>query len=324
MIGALISGIGQLFGGIAQKVGQRKQYEREKADNIAMWNMQNAYNSPVEQMKRLKEAGLNEHLVYQSGNAIQPAGDVSVNSSDGTSGLSDIGNSFNTGYQAYLQGKSIMSQNRQRDVQSDLTEQKIKSEIKSQQLQDLIITGKELQNRRDFIDTRYKGQEKEQELRKLDAEIKLNNQSLTNLIATNENIVADTKNKISENKLKQQQSRQMQQDLEFKVKNNLILLKQGKMTLDAMLTDIALKKANIQAINQNREYTSKQMDKLQQDIKEQMINMLSKNLDNVQKVIGLKYSDKLQSIETELKEFENDTKLVRLLGAAMQMAPVVR
>ena len=48
-------------------------------------------------------------------------------------------------------------------------------------MQDLIITGKELQNRRDFIDTRYKGQEKEQELRKLDAEIKLNNQSLTNL-----------------------------------------------------------------------------------------------------------------------------------------------
>ena len=66
------------------------------------------------------------------------------------------------------------------------------------------------------------------------------------------------------------------------------------------------------------------MDKLQQDIKEQMINMLSKNLDNVQKVIGLKYSDKLQSIETELKEFENDTKLVRLLGAAMQMAPVIK
>ena len=199
--------------------------------------MQNAYNSPVEQMKRLKEAGLNENLVYQSGNAIQPAGDVSVNSSDGTSGLSDIGNSFNTGYQAYLQGKSIMSQNRQRDVQSDLTEQKIKSEIKSQQLQDLIIIGKNLQNQREYIDTRYKGQEKEQELRKLDAEIKLNNQSLTNLMATNENIVADTKNKISENKLKQQQSRQMQQDLEFKVKNNLILLKQGKMTLDAIASD---------------------------------------------------------------------------------------
>ena len=32
MIGALISGIGQLFGGIAQKVAQRKQYEREKSD----------------------------------------------------------------------------------------------------------------------------------------------------------------------------------------------------------------------------------------------------------------------------------------------------
>lgn len=324
MIGGIISGIGQLFGGIAQKIGQRKQYEREKQDNIAMWNMQNAYNSPVEQMKRLKEAGLNEHLVYQSGNAIQPAGDVSVNPSDGTSGLSDIANSLNTGYQAYLQGKSIMSQNRQRDVQSDLTEQKIKSELKSQQLQDLIIIGKDLQNRRDFIDTRYKRQEKAQELRKLDAEIKINNQTLSNLMATNENIVADTKNKHTENKLKQQQSRQMQQDLEFKAKNNLILLKQGKISLDAMLTDIALKKANIQAINQNREMTSKQLEKLQQDIKEQLINMLSKNLDNAQKVIGLKYSDKLQSIETELKEFENDTRILRLLGSAIPFAPGIK
>lgn len=314
MIGGLISGIGQLFGGIAQKVGQRKQYEREKRDNIAMWHMQNAYNSPVEQMKRLKEAGLNEHLVYQSGNAIQPAGDVSVNPSDGSTGLKDIGDSFNTGYQAYLQGKSIMSQNRQRDVQSDLTEQKIKSEIKSQQLQDLIIIGKDLQNKRDFIDTRYKGQEKAQELRKLDTEIRLNNQSLSNLMATNENIVADTKNKHTENKLKQQQSRQMQQDLEFKAKNNLILLKQGKVSLDSMLTDIALKKANIQAINDNRQYTTKQLEKLQQDIKEQMINMLSKNLDNAQKVIGLKYSDRMKALELNLMEFEDENKIIKVLS----------
>lgn len=36
--------------------------------NIDMWNRQNVYNSPAEQMKRLQQAGLNPNLVYGSGN----------------------------------------------------------------------------------------------------------------------------------------------------------------------------------------------------------------------------------------------------------------
>lgn len=34
-----------------------------------MWHMQNAYNSPAEQMKRFGAAGLNPHLIYGQGNA---------------------------------------------------------------------------------------------------------------------------------------------------------------------------------------------------------------------------------------------------------------
>lgn len=45
----------------------RKQYERERADSLEFWNMQNEYNSPQQQMARLKEAGLNPHLVYGTG-----------------------------------------------------------------------------------------------------------------------------------------------------------------------------------------------------------------------------------------------------------------
>jgi len=32
-----------------------------------MWKMQNEYNSPLNQMKRLKEAGLNPNLMYGKG-----------------------------------------------------------------------------------------------------------------------------------------------------------------------------------------------------------------------------------------------------------------
>lgn len=42
----------------------REMYEKQRADALADWNMQNQYNSPKEQMIRFKEAGLNPNLIY--------------------------------------------------------------------------------------------------------------------------------------------------------------------------------------------------------------------------------------------------------------------
>lgn len=86
MIGAgIIAGVGSLLGSginaIAQNRANRQnlklaQYqnawqslENDKAfkNNVLMWNMQNAYNSPTAQMSRLRQAGLNPNLVYGSG-----------------------------------------------------------------------------------------------------------------------------------------------------------------------------------------------------------------------------------------------------------------
>ena len=52
---------------------QKFGYDRQLADeayqrDVAMWNMQNAYNAPKAQMERLQEAGMNPNLVYGSGN----------------------------------------------------------------------------------------------------------------------------------------------------------------------------------------------------------------------------------------------------------------
>jgi len=44
-----------------------EMYERQRSDALADWSMQNVYNSPAEQMKRLKAAGLNPNLVYGNG-----------------------------------------------------------------------------------------------------------------------------------------------------------------------------------------------------------------------------------------------------------------
>lgn len=41
-----------------------QMYNRQYADNVAFWRMQNDYNSPEQQMIRLKAAGLNPNMVY--------------------------------------------------------------------------------------------------------------------------------------------------------------------------------------------------------------------------------------------------------------------
>lgn len=53
--------------GLLNRRYNEKQYAKQRADNLSDWNMQNAYNSPQQQMQRLKEAGLNPNMVYGQG-----------------------------------------------------------------------------------------------------------------------------------------------------------------------------------------------------------------------------------------------------------------
>lgn len=80
LIGSGISALGGIFSGAQQHntsmsaLALQNKYNRQMADlawqrNLDMWNRQNAYNSPKEQVARLKEAGLNPNLMYVSGSA---------------------------------------------------------------------------------------------------------------------------------------------------------------------------------------------------------------------------------------------------------------
>lgn len=79
-IGGIISGLGNLAGGImqakqsnkntqAQIAHQRSMAERQYAHAIEQRDYMNQYNAPAQQMARFKEAGLNPHLIYGKGTA---------------------------------------------------------------------------------------------------------------------------------------------------------------------------------------------------------------------------------------------------------------
>lgn len=115
---ALIAGAGSLIGGLFGGAGSAKaakyqlQAAREtnqmnyqiaqenNAFNLRMWEKQNAYNSPVEQRRRLEQAGLNPNLMMNGGSAgtaeTAPTADTS-----GVQQVPDIGSTIASGYQQF-------------------------------------------------------------------------------------------------------------------------------------------------------------------------------------------------------------------------------
>lgn len=68
MIPALIAAGATIAGGLINNAGNKKESELAYKRQLQLMNYQNDYNNPVNQMKRLKQAGLNPNMVYGSGN----------------------------------------------------------------------------------------------------------------------------------------------------------------------------------------------------------------------------------------------------------------
>ncbi len=79
-VGALLGTVGGILGGLGQRKQERRNIRDQTAANkelaeyayskdLEQWERQNQYNLPTSQMARLKDAGLNPHLVYGSGSA---------------------------------------------------------------------------------------------------------------------------------------------------------------------------------------------------------------------------------------------------------------
>jgi len=64
LIGSVLNA-GSQFGTNSSQLDYAKEmYDKQRADALLDWNMQNEYNSPKNQMARFKEAGLNPNLIY--------------------------------------------------------------------------------------------------------------------------------------------------------------------------------------------------------------------------------------------------------------------
>lgn len=108
------AGLASSFGNMIQA---RRIYQRQLRDERENWYMQNIYNSPEQQMRRLKLAGLNPNLVYQNGGAVQPSGEMSTPQYDYTP--IDLASLAGTAFQ----NMSIEKDLEQKEAQTQLIKQ---------------------------------------------------------------------------------------------------------------------------------------------------------------------------------------------------------
>lgn len=73
LMSSIGSSLSSLVGGYIDNYYNRKAAKQQYNYQMAMWEANNAYNTPAEQMKRLREAGLNPNLVYGGGSATHTA-----------------------------------------------------------------------------------------------------------------------------------------------------------------------------------------------------------------------------------------------------------
>lgn len=136
IIGAGASLLGNVFNlGGNKRTNQRQadfntqMYERQRADALADWERNNAYNSPSQQMQRFKEAGLNPNLVYGQMQNAQPIRSVDAKAPDFVApriDTSQVGDIVSNYYNIKQQDLAIKQQQKALEMANE--------QIKSQQM----------------------------------------------------------------------------------------------------------------------------------------------------------------------------------------------
>lgn len=140
LLGGIIAGAGALLGGglsiFGAKENRRAQQDANQANlelakyqnqwNLEQWNRENAYNTPAEQMRRLKQAGINPNLAFSNGNLENVAASSPTASPmkvepylGNTQDMQSMVANFMTGLQAFESFKQAQNQTKLGETQVD-------------------------------------------------------------------------------------------------------------------------------------------------------------------------------------------------------------
>ena len=156
VVEALVAGIGGAFNSIFQGRQNRKNREFQERENqinrqfaVDMWNKQNEYNLPTNQMQRLRDAGINPHLAYSNGQPMNtsnaPATPSGVGSlPQGIAPQMNIGEIFNA-LMTKAQIKQMEAQTEKTLAEKEEVEARTEGIGKDNKVKDIELTHKDRQ-----------------------------------------------------------------------------------------------------------------------------------------------------------------------------------
>ena len=160
-IGSLVlGGLGILGGSAADPILQAQENEKNRQwqaeqSQIArdwqekMWNQNNEYNSPAQQMQRLLDAGLNPNLVYSS-NPNMPSGQLSTSAPSSNQVAPHVDTSGLIGMANFLQ--------QQARTNSDLETAKVQRQVMHQDVLNKVSENVRIISQTHYLDSQTKGQ----------------------------------------------------------------------------------------------------------------------------------------------------------------------
>ncbi len=125
IIGAGANTISTLSTNNAQRRWNEAMYNRQREDALADWARTNQYNSPLAQMQRFKEAGLNPNLIYGQTNMAQPVRSTDAKSWNPQAPAFNLGQIVDQYLQAKQAGASIDIMKEQKENLKASTEGKL-------------------------------------------------------------------------------------------------------------------------------------------------------------------------------------------------------
>ena len=125
IIGAGANTISTISTNNAQRRWNEAMYNRQREDALADWARTNQYNSPLAQMQRFKEAGLNPNLIYGQTNMAQPVRSTDAKSWNPQAPAFNLGQIVDQYLQAKQAGASIDIMKEQKENLKASTEGKL-------------------------------------------------------------------------------------------------------------------------------------------------------------------------------------------------------
>lgn len=217
--GSLINGLMQGAQNRANRRFQERENQKARDYNTLMWEKNNQYNDPSQQMERLKNAGINPHLAYSNGavtnTASSPASSNASSTVPGQAPQLDVN--------ALMQARLMKAQERNLNAEADKKEaeaQNTRETTKGVTLQNGILSN-DLQTYFDRYDAdilfkksatsvNYSNiQVNDKKIEVSDVDIKKSTQEIVNLMTTNRKLEAEINSIIAKTNLDEQSTKNL-------------------------------------------------------------------------------------------------------------------